>query len=198
MPRDKVESTSRSHQALSVPGWTDKLSGLQARFPRFWIGLGNLESRVLAERLSDIPIDRPIYIAGLARSGTTILLELLAEHPDLASHRYRDFPPVLAPWFWNRFIDRAASRPQDASERAHGDRIEVTPESPEAFEEVIWMAFFDRLHDPDASAVLDAETGNEEFEAFYRDHIRKMLLIRGGKRYLSKANYNVSRLLYLQ
>src|SRR5690606_28562713 len=28
-------------------------------------------------------------------------------------------------------------------------------------------------------------------------HIRKMLLIRGGKRYLSKANYNLTRLAYL-
>lgn len=59
------------------------------------------------------------------------------------------------------------------------------------------MAFFPRLHDPRVNAVLDAHTANAEFEAFYRDHLRKLLLVRGGQRYLSKCNYNVTRLEYL-
>ena len=192
-----MSGSPEKESQLSVAGWTDKLSGLQARYPGFWIGLGNLESRVLTDRLAGIRIEKPIYIAGLARSGTTILLELLALHPQLSGHRYRDFPPILAPWFWNWFVDRAGGRDKAASERAHGDGIEVTPESPEAFEEVIWMAFFEKLHDPDVSAVLTAATENRDFEEFYRDHIRKMLLIRGGSRYLSKGNYNVTRLAYL-
>jgi hypothetical protein len=119
-----------------------------------WVGLGNLESRLLSERLSAIQIKKPVYVAGLARSGTTILLELLARHPHLASHRYRDFPPVLTPWFWNWFVDRASVGGEAASERAHGDGIEVTSESPEAFEEVVWMAFFPGLHDPAVNSVL--------------------------------------------
>ena len=182
---------------LSVPRWTDFLSGLQERHARMWIGLGNFETRILSERLDKVPIVKPVYIAGLARSGTTILLELLARHPDVTSHRYRDFPPVLTPWFWNWFIDRAGNGDEAASERAHGDGIDVTPESPEAFEEVIWMAFFSSLHDPEVSAVLNDETTNEEFANFYKDHIRKLLLLRGGRRYLSKANYNLTRLRYL-
>ena len=182
---------------LSVPRWTDVLSGLQERHPGMWVGLGNLESRLLSERLDRVAIRKPIYIAGLARSGTTILLELLAQHPHLATHRYRDFPPVLTPWFWNWFVDRAGAGGEAASERAHGDGIEVTSESPEAFEEVIWMAFFRQLHDPAANAILTADTANGNFEKFYRDHIRKLLLLRGGERYLSKANYNLTRLSYL-
>ena len=191
---------SRSDTAaeLTVPRWTDLLSGLQERHPGMWISLGNLESRLLSERLGSVSISKPIYIAGLARSGTTILLELLARHPQLASHRYRDFPPVLTPWFWNWFVDKAAADGEAASERAHGDGIEVTSESPEAFEEVIWMAFFSGLHDPEVNAVLTSDTANEKFESFYRDHIRKLLLLRGGQRYLSKANYNLTRLGYLR
>jgi hypothetical protein len=181
-----------------VPRWTDLLSGLQERHTGMWVGLGNLESRLLSERLSSIEIEKPLYIAGLARSGTTILLELLARHPHLASHRYRDFPPVLTPWFWNWFVDRASAGIEAASERAHGDGIEVTSESPEAFEEVVWMAFFPGLHDPAVNSVLTADTANEKFESFYRDHIRKLLLLRGGQRYLSKANYNLTRLSYLR
>ncbi|MFM8220393.1 MAG: sulfotransferase, partial [Planctomycetaceae bacterium] len=35
------------------------------------------------------------------------------------------------------------------------------------------------------------------FEAFYRDHLRKIVWLRGGGRYLSKGNYNFTRLGYL-
>src|SRR3546814_14155500 len=73
----------------------------------------------------------------------------------------------------------------------------ITPDSPEAFEEVLWMAFFPDLHDPTASSVLDERTDNAAFESFYRDHIRKLLRVRGGRRYLSKGNYSVTRLEYL-
>jgi hypothetical protein len=192
-----MEATATPKAPLSVPFWIDWLSGTQARHPSLWIGLGNLESALLRERIADLAITRPLYIAGLARSGSTILLELLARHPQLASHRYRDFPPMFTPWSWNWFVDHAGAREDMPAERAHGDGITVTQESPEAFEEVLWMAFFPHLHDPTQSAALNAQTSNPGFEHFYQDHIRKLLLLRGGSRYLSKANYNVTRLPYL-
>lgn len=174
------------------------LSGWQARWPRLFTRLGNLETRLLAEQLANRPVTAPLYISGLARSGTTILLELLSGHPDLVSHRYRDFPPVLTPWLWNWFVTRASKAEQPARERAHGDGIAVTRDSPEAFEEVIWMAFFNDLHNPRVSSVLDGCRRHAGFERFYREHLQKLLLIRGGRRYLSKGNYNISRLGYLQ
>src|SRR3546814_19735845 len=64
----------------------------------------------------------------------------------------------------------------------------------EAFEEELWMAFFGQLHDPHRSAVLDAETDCPECERFFRDHLRKLLWVRRRPRYLSKANYNVTRM----
>lgn len=183
---------------MGVPRWMDLLSGWQSRHASLCIKLGNLESRFLAEKIAPIEIEKPIYIAGLARSGTTILLEILTRHPQLVSHRYRDFPPVLTPYIWNWFVNHAASNKQESpSERAHGDGLSVTSESPESFEEVIWMAFFKSLHDPDTSSVLTAESGDSNFEQFYREHIRKLLLLRHGNRYLSKANYNLTRLGYL-
>jgi Sulfotransferase family len=183
---------------VSVAWWTDRLSGHIERHPRFWIGLGHWETKLLRDRLEGVSVDRPVYVTGLARAGTTILLEILARHHDTATHRYRDYPPVLTPWAWNRFVDRAARETHVAVERAHGDRIMVTPESPEAFEELLWMAFFPDLHDPDRSAVLDERVDRPAFEGFYRDHVRKLLLLRGGSRYLAKGNYNVTRLAYIQ
>src|SRR5690606_13322516 len=138
--------------AMEVDPWTDRLGGLVERWPRLWTRLGNWETRLLEERITGVEVRRPIYIAGLARSGSTILLELLACHPETVTHRYRDFPLVATPWAWNWFLDRAGAREQVARERAHRDRIAVTPESPEAFEEVIWMAFFPGLHDATRNA----------------------------------------------
>ena len=185
------------YDGFRVARWVDALGGFISRRPRLWIALGNLESRVIADDLDAIRVTQPIYISGVARAGSTILLETLAQHPDLASHRYRDYPPVFTPYWWNRFLDRVPQRASAPAERTHRDGIAITPESPEAFEEVIWMAFFPGLHDPTQSAVFSSATRHPEFEAFYRDHIRKLVRVRGGRRYLSKDNYNVSRLEYL-
>lgn len=59
------------------------------------------------------------------------------------------------------------------------------------------MAFFQGLHDPRRRNTLDSSTSNAAFERFYRDHIRKLLLISGRSRYAAKGNYNLSRLEYL-
>lgn len=182
---------------LDMPGWLAGLGGLVERTGGFWQRLGGLESSVLAHELDPIVIDRPIYVTGLARAGTTIVLELLAGHPDAATHRYRDFPVILAPIFWNRAFARIYKADSAPSERAHKDRILVTPDSPEAMEEVMWMRFFADAHRPGRRQVLDAATSAPAFERFYRDHLKKILLVRGGRRYLAKGNYNLTRLEYL-
>lgn len=170
------------------------LSGLVERHRSTWIALGNWETRRLAARLP-AAVERPIFIAGLARAGTTTLLRKLAALPGLASHRYSDFPFLFTPYFWHRLNGRP--RRQAPRERMHKDGILVTAESPEAMEEMLWMAYFDGLHDPRRSNLLDAASARPAFDAFYADHIRKILLIRGGNRYVSKNNYNITRFAYL-
>lgn len=183
--------------AFRVDPWLHVLGGWVSRHPRAWRRLGDLETRMLADELDAIRITAPIYVAGLARSGSTLLLEILDRHPATATHRYQDYPMLFTPYAWQRFLERVPRRPAAPAERAHADGMQVTPQSPEAFEEMLWMAFFDDLHRPGTGAVLDAGTSNPAFEAFYRDHIRKLLLLRGGSRYLSKGNYNITRLEYL-
>ena len=182
---------------FDVAPWMDRVGGLVERHPAWWSKLGSLETRLLDSTLSDVRIDRPVYVTGLARSGTTILLETLARHPDVATHRYRDFPMLFTPYLWNRWLDLVPRPPEQPAERSHGDGIAVTSESPEAFEEPLWMAFFADQHDASVSAVLDRRTHNPAFERFYRDHIRKLLAVRGGRRYVAKGNYNVTRIAYL-
>jgi hypothetical protein len=183
---------------MEVPGWIDGLGRLVERGAGFWRRLGDLESRIYAHELEGVAVDRPVYVAGLARAGTTILLEILAGRPGVATHRYRDFPPVYTPILWNRAFAQVYKGGAAPAERAHKDRILVTPDSPEALEEVLWMRFFPGAHEAGRSQVLDAATSNPAFERFYADHLRKILLVRGGARYLSKGNYNLTRLAYLR
>lgn len=181
-----------------VSGWMHGFGGFIERRKDLWVRLADLESRLLGARLDTAGIDRPIYISGLARSGTTILLEIVGRHPAVATHQYRDYPPVFTPFWWNWLLGYIENGDATPMERAHRDRIEVTPASPEAMEEVIWMTFFSEAHDPGSSNVLDCGTDHPAFEAFYRRHIAKLLLARGGRRYLAKGNYNVTRLQFLQ
>ncbi len=168
-----------------------------ARNPRLFIRLGNFETNLFEEQLAGIKIDRPVFICGLARAGTTITLELLSSLREVACYRYRDFPGVHLPLAWNRAVGGSRRNPTAAVERLHGDGIEITVESPEALDEPIWMSFFPDAHDPARSSVMDGAQQHPEFERFYRQNLQKILLLRQGRRLVLKGNYLISRLSYL-
>lgn len=182
---------------FAVAPWMDRMGRHLFDRPKLMHSLARMETKLFEDRMDGIPLVSPVWISGLARSGSTVLLELLATHPDVATQRYRDFPPVFTPILWNRLVDYIATKDEHPEERAHGDGIYVTSESPEAFEEPIWMSFFPHLHKKTWDERFDVESDNPEFEAFLRAHMRKLLYLRGGSRYLAKANYNISRLEYL-
>ena len=78
-----------------------------------------------------------VYVTGLARAGTTTLLEGLHNTNVFASLTYRDMPFVLSPNLWER-VARLSRKKSEVLERAHGDGIQVGFDSSEAFEEVFW------------------------------------------------------------
>jgi hypothetical protein len=164
-----------------------------------FLKLGDLESKTLASRLDAIPIDRPIYILGLPRAGTTISAQMLSEHPDVTTHRYSDFALPYTPWWWNRLFPKLPINAlKSPVERVNRDRLQVTRDSSEGVEEMIWLRFFHRLHDPSRCNVLDDSIVNSGFETFFKDHIRKLLLVRSRSRYVSKNNPCVTRMSYLR
>jgi hypothetical protein len=190
-------NTVNDADIFTVSGSMAFFSQLICENPGIWRGLGKLESSVLADTLDKIKIHKPIYVAGLARSGSTILLELLNEIPGVVSHRYKDFPPVFTPYAWNTLLRYMATDTAIPAERAHKDGIMVTPDSPEALEEPLWMSFFPQAHDPSQSNVINAGDADDGFAEFYTAHIRKLLAVHQGDRYLAKANYQITRLEYL-
>jgi hypothetical protein len=190
-------STSDDASIFAVSSSMAFFSWLICEHPGLWKSLAKLENSVLEDKLQDIRIDKPVYVAGLARSGSTILLELLNEIPGVVSHCYKDFPPVFTPYAWNTLLGYMGTGNNVAAERAHKDGIMVTQDSPEAMEEPLWMSFFPQAHDPSVSNVIAADTPDNGFGEFYLAHIRKLLAVRSGERYLAKANYQITRLEYL-
>jgi hypothetical protein len=178
-----------------VPRALDALGGWVQRQRQFLLQLGRLESSLLARELSSIPLTTPVYVCGLARSGSTLLHEVVASHEGVATQRVKDYPLVYTPYWWRRAAARL--RPTPPRERAHQDRIMITPDSPDALEEMVWMAFFPTSHDPRVSNCVGAGESHPAFEEFYRAHLGKLLLAEGANRYVAKANHHVTRLPYL-
>ena len=141
--------------------------------------------------------DRPVWICGLARAGTTILTELLYDTGLFASLTYRDMPFPLAPRAWRSLSRWSGQRAPERQERAHGDGILVGVDSPEALEEVFW-----RLHDPsvyqDTHALAAYSPAPDSLKAL-REYLSCILWSReSGEaselRYLSKNNNHLLRL----
>ncbi len=165
-----------------------------------WRSLGDIETKWLRPKLKNVVLENPIYITGLARSGTSIMLEMLAEVEGVVTHTYRDFPLVFTPYcvrWCFRIGDFFSWKKVKKKERAHQDRLFVTPKSPESMEEMIWMAFFKTLHDESKSNVMTQRMSKSKFEAFYRAHLQKLLYVERAQHYVSKANYNITRIGYL-
>lgn len=161
------------------------------------LGIADLEQRVFRKDLAGVSPQAPVLVTALPRAGTTIFLELLAAAPSFASHTYRDMPFVLCPLLWSRFT--GLFRKQDAPrERAHGDGIEISLDSPEAFEEMVWKAFFaDHYRGP--TLPVWADCARPDFREFFAAHRRKVVALRRRQkptavRYVAKNNLDIARI----
>lgn len=163
------------------------------------VALSSIEDQLFKTRLAAIEVRKPVFITALPRAGTTLLLEIFVALNEFASHRYRDMPFVLIPMLWDRFT--ATLRRSDAPrERAHGDGMLVNVDSPEAFEEVVWRAFWPR-HYQAGHIIPWSDDKNPEFSDFLLSHVRKIIALRcngsatpPAPRYVSKDNLNIARI----
>jgi sulfotransferase family protein len=160
------------------------------------VAIAGVEDRLFRSRLADCPLERPVFITGLPRAGTTLLLEICAELPEFAAHRYRDMPFVLTPLLWDS-ISASFRQTRELKERTHGDGMLIGPESSEALEEIMWLAFDPTHYESDRIQPWGNHV-DPELAMFLRSHMRKIIVLRrraGSKRvrYVSKNNLNIAR-----
>ena len=134
---------------------------------------------------------RHVYVAGLARAGTTVLMRRIFNSGCFRSITYADMPFVLAPNIW-QMLRRNGAQGGRMSERAHGDGVFVCTNSPESFEEVFWRIF-------DAASYLrkdklSAHNPDGEIIDRYQKFVAGFLHGDTPKRYLCKNNNNIIRL----
>ena len=156
--------------------------------------LADLEDQMFKRDLGTVAVDRPVFVTSLPRAGTTLLLEVVHALPGFATHTYRNMPFILCPMLWER-IAAGFRKAGDRRERAHGDGVVVDFDSPEAFEEVVWQAFWPDKYQGDRICPWTRVDRDDEFEDFLNRHIAKILKLNGGAgRYVSKNNANIARL----
>jgi Sulfotransferase family len=161
--------------------------------------LADVETRIFRDRIEPGHAKRPVFVTSLPRAGTTVLLEVLAAQPELAAATYRQMPFTLVPLLWSD-ATRRFQRASRQAERAHGDGVEVGFDSPEAFEEVLWLAFWPEHYGEQAIRPWERDASHPEFEAFFREHMAKIVAAdgNGARRYLSKNNANIARIPLLE
>ena len=162
----------------------------------------DIENTLFSHRFRHIPVERPIFVSSVPRAGTTLLLELLTRTSELGSHTYRDMPFVLAPVLWAALSGRFRVG-SDPKKRAHGDGMEIDFDSPEAFEEVLWRAFWPKKFKGTTIPLWSEEESSSDFADSFRAHMQKVLHVRSAagvrrSRYVSKNNANIARLGYLR
>ena len=147
-------------------------------------------------------IDQPhVFISGLARAGTTVLMRRFHDTGNFRSLTYADMPFVLMPNTWSGWSGSSHADGAE-KERAHADGIRVGYESPEALEEVFWRVFRGKIYI--GKDHLRPMESDREIISMFRSYVAAILhnTIKGeGNRpvcYLSKNNNNILRLPLLR
>lgn len=184
----KVSKKSETEEYSSMAKMTHRLA-LAA--PSRGEMLLDIEHMVSAKPPTEAAEGRHVFVSGLARAGTTVLMRAIYESSQFASLTYRDMPFVMAPNLWAR-LSQSSKRDMEKTERAHGDSVLVDFDSPEALEEPFWRTFCGKDYIKDDRLV--PHSADDEVINSYRKFVDHALARYGRGRYLAKNNNNILRL----
>jgi hypothetical protein len=132
------------------------------------------------------------WVSGLARAGTSILTDILYETNQFRSLTYRDMPFPLSPNLWKK-LQFFGEKKSIAKERAHGDGLQVSVDSPEALEEVFWRIWDEDHYLLDTS--IHTHLVTPQLASQFNTYIDSVLCKDKGRihKYLSKNNNHMIR-----
>lgn len=123
-----------------------------------------------------------VIVSGLARSGTTSLMNRLSENKVFRSLDYSNMPFLTAPNAWKKFYNPKGN---EKKERSHKDGIMIGLESNEALEE-----YFFKILENDSYINENALESYELTEENYKEYIKYQAVVRNNNEsiYLAKNN----------
>jgi len=139
--------------------------------------LFEIEKFVFYKNIDDIQNEEHIFITGLPRSGTTILLEYIYKNEQHASFTYNDMPFIMSPNLFSIFNNKKLL---PLKERWHKDGIKFNLQSPEAFDDIFFQTY-----------------SKSELQEYLKIFISLILKKNKKKKYLSKNNNNFKRILII-
>jgi len=129
--------------------------------------------------------DKNVYVSGLARAGTTALMQYLGQLENFRSISYRNLPFLFMPKTGLKIFSSDHER---SKERFHKDGLQHSLSSYEALEEPFWRNFMGEKYIFESS--LNQHSIDQEVYSRYRK-FRK--LIAGERIYLAKNNNHLLR-----
>jgi len=160
-----------------------------------WVGKASFDiDGLLTRKLHETASVKHVFISGLARAGSTILMRTFYQTGLFRSLTYRDMPFVLMPGLWQQVV-KLSRKKGVLRQRAHGDGISVDYDSPEALEEVFWRTYAGRSYILDDKLI--PHDVDEELIQRFRLYVDRLLATESDfdqRRYLSKNNNNILRI----
>ena len=152
--------------------------------------LHDIEKFIYKKKIKDISKNHHIFINGLARSGSTILMRSIFETGEFSALTYRDMPFIISPNIWNKISKKF--KKGKAIERQHGDNILIDLDTPEQLEEAFWKlktgSQYIRHNE------LKSYSVTKELMEDYKEFINLVLIKYNKENYLTKNNNNILRL----
>ena len=133
--------------------------------------------------------EHAVFVTGLARSGTTSVLNYIFDTGEYASLIYSDMPFILMPNIWGKHNYPSK---KSKKERFHGDNILVSADSPEALSEFFWKTLLkDSYITTDSLRLHDLHS---EHLTKFEKYVSLICSARSKSKFISKNNNNILRL----
>ena len=147
--------------------------------------LFKIELSLNKNKLSSSAPVKNVYVSGLARAGTTVLMQYLGQLSEFKSLSYRNLPFLFLPVTWPKFSSKKKVKEK---ERFHKDGVKHSLNSYEALEEPFWLHYLgnDYIKEKTVKYHNISESVYEKYNSFRK-------LIAKDKIYLSKNNNHLLR-----
>jgi hypothetical protein len=145
-----------------------------------------MEEIMYGAKAKELDVKQYVFVSGLARSGTTAVMNKIFGTDEFASLQYSNMPFLLSPNLWKR------KSKIESHERAHNDGIIIDGNSPEEFDEYFWKAFSKDSY-IEKEGLEPHEVKNDVLDK-YLTYVSLICLAKGKDKYISKNNNNVLRL----